>query len=49
MTAASHGIQAMPTFLFFKNKQRVDTLRGANPQELEKMIQKWMGSYSHLV
>lgn len=36
----------MPTFLFFKNKQKVETLRGADPQKLEQTILTWMGSYS---
>jgi thioredoxin len=43
-TAATNGITAMPTFLFFRNKTKIDTLRGADPGALEEKIQKWYGS-----
>lgn len=32
------GIQAMPTFHFFVKGNKVDELRGANPQELESKV-----------
>jgi len=35
------GISAMPTFLFYKNGQKMDDdLKGANKQKLEEAIQK---------
>lgn len=33
----------MPTFVFIRNKVKVDSLRGANPVELEEKIKKWYG------
>jgi thioredoxin-like negative regulator of GroEL len=30
----------MPTFQFYKNGQKVDELRGANPAALEELIKK---------
>lgn len=43
-TAASNGVTAMPTFLFFRNKTKIDTLRGADAGALEEKIKKWYGS-----
>lgn len=43
-TAASQGVNAMPTFLFFVNKIKVDTQKGANPAELEAKVKKWVES-----
>jgi len=43
-TAASNGVTAMPTFIFFRNKTKIDTLRGADPGSLEERIKKWYGS-----
>jgi thioredoxin len=43
-TAAANGISAMPTFVFFRNKTKIDTLRGADPGVLEEKIRKWYGS-----
>jgi thioredoxin 1 len=37
--AAELGIRAMPTFLFFKNGERVDEVVGADPAKLERTIQ----------
>lgn len=38
--AAENGISAMPTFLFFKNGEKVETVRGANPPGIMAGIQK---------
>jgi len=43
-TAAANGVTAMPTFIFFRNKTKIDTLRGADPGSLEERIKKWYGS-----
>jgi hypothetical protein len=43
-TAASNGVSAMPTFIFFRNKAKIDTLRGADPGSLEEKVKKWYGS-----
>jgi len=43
-TAASNGVTAMPTFLFFRNKTKIDLLRGADAGSLEEKIRKWYGS-----
>jgi len=34
----------MPTFLFFRNKTRLDSLRGADAASLEAKILKWYRS-----
>eukprot|EP00762_Andalucia_godoyi_P001150 ANDGO_02114.mRNA.1 TPR repeat-containing thioredoxin TTL1 len=39
-TAAKFKVSSIPTFLFFKGGNLVDTLRGANPQALLAAIQK---------
>lgn len=33
-TAASHGINCMPTFVFYKNHEKIDELIGANEEVL---------------
>ena len=38
--AAELGIRAMPTFLLFKNGEKVDELLGANPAGLQSLVQK---------
>jgi len=43
-TAAANGISAMPTFMFFRNKTKIDSLRGADAGSLEEKIKKWYGS-----
>ncbi|XP_028393303.1 protein disulfide isomerase-like 2-1 [Dendronephthya gigantea] len=39
--AASFGIRAMPTFLFFLHGQKVDEMKGADPETLREKIQQW--------
>nr|XP_039270596.1 thioredoxin-like [Styela clava] len=39
-TTEKHGISAMPTFLFFKDGQKVDELVGASEAKLREMIEK---------
>lgn len=34
----------MPTFIFFRNKTKIDTLRGADSESLEEKVKKWYGS-----
>lgn len=41
--AAANGVSAMPTFIFFKNKSKVDCVRGADPTALEDKIQQLYG------
>eukprot|EP01103_Thecamoeba_quadrilineata_P019348 TRINITY_DN7793_c0_g1_i1.p1 TRINITY_DN7793_c0_g1~~TRINITY_DN7793_c0_g1_i1.p1 ORF type:complete len:470 (-),score=149.45 TRINITY_DN7793_c0_g1_i1:65-1474(-) len=36
--AQNNGVRAMPTFIFFKNRQKVAELQGANPQKLQDLI-----------
>jgi len=43
-TAAANGVTAMPTFMFFRKKTKIDTLRGADAGALEEKIKKWYGS-----
>jgi len=38
--AQRYSVSAMPTFLFIKNKSPVDTLRGANPAQLQALVAK---------
>lgn len=45
-TASREGISAMPTFIFYKNKTKVDTMRGADPNALEEKIKQWKGDDS---
>ncbi|KAJ8941743.1 hypothetical protein NQ314_010287 [Rhamnusium bicolor] len=43
-TAASQGVSAMPTFIFYRNKTKVDRLQGADATTLESKIQQYYGS-----
>lgn len=36
-------MSAMPTFIFYKNKVKIDSQRGADPNALEEKIKKWYG------
>jgi thioredoxin len=38
--AAELGVSSMPTFLFFKDGEKVDTIRGANEEALREMLLK---------
>lgn len=38
--AQKYGISAMPSFVFIKNGQKVDLIRGADPRGLENAIKK---------
>lgn len=40
LTALSEGVQAMPTFIFYKNKEKVGRLQGADPQALENKLKE---------
>ncbi|KAL1512513.1 hypothetical protein ABEB36_002095 [Hypothenemus hampei] len=43
-TAAAQGVSAMPTFIFYRNKTKIDRLQGADPTGLESKIQQYIGS-----
>lgn len=43
-TAAAQGVSAMPTFIFYRNKSKIDRLQGANIEALESKIQQHIGS-----
>ena len=49
MTAAVYGVRAMPTFLFFKNGNKVDEMNGADPVTLESKIKQWTGATNKIV
>lgn len=43
-TAASQGVTAMPTFIFFRSKVKLAQIQGADPQALENKIKELVGS-----
>lgn len=43
-TAAAQGVQAMPTFIFYRNKSKIDRVQGASVEALEAKIQQHIGS-----
>ncbi|XP_044744857.1 thioredoxin-like protein 1 [Coccinella septempunctata] len=43
-TAAAQGVSAMPTFIFYRNKAKVDRVQGADAAALENKIQQYYGS-----
>jgi thioredoxin-like negative regulator of GroEL len=45
-SASSNGVTAMPTFILFRNKVKVDNLRGADPNALEEKIKKFYDAES---
>ncbi|XP_076438846.1 thioredoxin-like protein 1 [Babylonia areolata] len=40
-TTQAQGVTAMPTFIFYRNKVRIDILQGADEAALEEKIRKW--------
>eukprot|EP00088_Acartia_fossae_P032234 TRINITY_DN33023_c0_g1_i1.p1 TRINITY_DN33023_c0_g1~~TRINITY_DN33023_c0_g1_i1.p1 ORF type:complete len:300 (+),score=73.88 TRINITY_DN33023_c0_g1_i1:41-901(+) len=42
-TAASNGVSAMPTFIFFRNKTKVDRIQGADTNALEEKVKHHYG------
>nr|XP_037279866.1 thioredoxin-like protein 1 [Rhipicephalus microplus] len=42
--AAAHGVSAVPTFIFFRAKAKLTTMRGADPNTLEAKIQELLSS-----
>ena len=39
-TSESEGIQAMPTFIFYRNGSKVETFTGANDKKLDEAIKR---------
>jgi len=42
-TAAANGVSAMPTFIFFRNKTKIDRIQGADTAALEEKVKQHMG------
>ncbi|XKL64153.1 hypothetical protein PGB90_004239 [Kerria lacca] len=42
--AASQGVSAMPTFILYRNKTKLDRIQGADPQALEAKIKQYYGT-----
>lgn len=42
-TASSQGVSAMPTFIFYRNKAKIDRVQGADPAGLENKIKQHYG------
>lgn len=38
--SAQYGIQAMPTFLIFKDGKQIEEIKGANPPALKKAVER---------
>ncbi|XP_055840807.1 thioredoxin-like protein 1 [Episyrphus balteatus] len=45
-TAAAQGVSAMPTFIFYRNRTKIDRMQGADINGLEAKIQQHIGSGS---
>lgn len=43
-TAAAQGVRAMPTFIFYRNKSKIDRIQGANVESLQAKIEQHIGS-----
>lgn len=41
--ATEYGVTAMPTCIFFKDGEKVDTIIGANPPKIAKLIKDYSG------
>ncbi|KAL5020141.1 hypothetical protein ScPMuIL_003033 [Solemya velum] len=41
-TAQREGVTSMPTFIFYRNKIKIDQMRGADAAVLEEKIKKWV-------
>ncbi|XP_028403748.1 thioredoxin-like [Dendronephthya gigantea] len=39
--AESEGVSAMPSFFFYKNGDKIDSITGANEAKLEELIKKY--------
>jgi len=42
-TAAAQGVSAMPTFIFFRNKTKIDRIQGADTNALEEKVKALIG------
>lgn len=40
-TSEEYGIQAMPTFMFFKNGKKMDSFAGANEAKLREFVERF--------
>ncbi|XP_045785983.1 thioredoxin-like protein 1 [Maniola jurtina] len=43
-TASAQGISAMPTFIFYRNRTRIDRLQGADAASLESKVRQYYGT-----
>lgn len=43
-TAASQGVSAMPTFIFYRNRTKIDRMQGADIMSLEAKVQEHIGA-----
>ncbi|CAH2100279.1 unnamed protein product [Euphydryas editha] len=43
-TASAQGISAMPTFIFYRNRTRIDRLQGADVASLENKVRQYYGN-----
>ena len=39
-TAAANGVSEMPTFIFFRNKTKIDKIQGADNKALEEKVRQ---------
>lgn len=42
-TAAAQGVSAMPTFIFYRNRAKIDRIQGANIEALQAKIEQHVG------
>ncbi|KOB64809.1 Thioredoxin, partial [Operophtera brumata] len=43
-TAGAQGVSAMPTFIFYRNRTKIDRLQGADPSALENKVRQYYGT-----